>query len=72
MAAFAQLSAASAAQFIVLEGATENAAVVQASPFHLQRTFTNLVGLSPKAYQDAKRMERFTASLKRGLDGGRW
>ena len=30
MAAFAQLSAASAAQFIVLEGATENAAVVQA------------------------------------------
>jgi AraC family transcriptional regulator of adaptative response/methylated-DNA-[protein]-cysteine methyltransferase len=36
------------------------------SPFHLQRTFTQLVGLSPKAYQDAKRMERFTASLKRG------
>jgi AraC family transcriptional regulator of adaptative response/methylated-DNA-[protein]-cysteine methyltransferase len=36
------------------------------SPFHLQRTFTKRVGLSPKAYQDAKRMERFTASLKRG------
>src|SRR6267143_2686897 len=42
------------------------AAQVGLSPFHLQRTFTNLVGLSPKAYQDAKRMERFTASLKRG------
>ena len=42
------------------------AAHVGLSPFHLQRTFTNLVGLSPKAYQDAKRMERFTASLKRG------
>lgn len=42
------------------------AAQVGLSPFHLQRTFTNLVGLSPKAYQDAKRMKRFTASLKRG------
>ena len=42
------------------------AAEVGLSPFHLQRTFTQLVGLSPKAYQDAKRMERFTASLKRG------
>lgn len=36
------------------------------SPFHLQRTFTQLVGLSPKAYRDNRRMERFTASLKRG------
>jgi len=36
------------------------------SPFHLQRTFTRVVGLSPKAYQDAKRMERFATSLKRG------
>ena len=36
------------------------------SPFHLQRAFTREVGLSPKAYQDAKRMERFTASLRRG------
>jgi AraC family transcriptional regulator of adaptative response/methylated-DNA-[protein]-cysteine methyltransferase len=32
----------------------------------LQRAFTREVGLSPKAYQDAKRMERFTALLKRG------
>jgi AraC family transcriptional regulator, regulatory protein of adaptative response / methylated-DNA-[protein]-cysteine methyltransferase len=36
------------------------------SPFHLQRTFTRIVGLSPKAYQDARRMERFTSSLKQG------
>src|SRR5262249_26201412 len=35
------------------------AAQVGLSPFHLQRTFTRVVGLSPKAYQDAKRMERF-------------
>jgi len=42
------------------------AAHVGLSPFHLQRTFTKRVGLSPKAYQDAKRMARFTVSLKRG------
>ncbi len=42
------------------------AAQVGLSPFHLQRAFTREVGLSPKAYQDAKRMERFTESLKRG------
>lgn len=36
------------------------------SPFHVQRAFTRVVGLSPKAYQNAKRMERFTLSLKRG------
>ena len=42
------------------------AAHVGLSPFHLQRTFTKRVGLSPKGYQGAKRMDRFTASLKRG------
>lgn len=39
---------------------------VELSPFHLQRTFQRSLGLSPKAYQDAKRIERFTALLKRG------
>lgn len=42
------------------------AAQVGLSPFHVQRAFARVVGLSPKAYQDAKRMARFTASLKRG------
>lgn len=42
------------------------AAQVGLSPFHLQRAFTRMVGLSPKAYQGAKRMERFIAALKRG------
>ena len=42
------------------------AAQVGLSPFYLQRTFTNLVGLSPKVYQGAKRMKRFAASLKQG------
>jgi AraC family transcriptional regulator, regulatory protein of adaptative response / methylated-DNA-[protein]-cysteine methyltransferase len=32
----------------------------------MQRAFTRMVGLSPKAYQGTKRMERFAASLKRG------
>jgi len=36
------------------------------SPFHLQRTFTQLVGLSPKSYRDSRRMMRFTSALKRG------
>lgn len=36
------------------------------SPFHLQRVFRRSLGLSPKAYQDAKRIERFTALLQRG------
>jgi AraC family transcriptional regulator of adaptative response/methylated-DNA-[protein]-cysteine methyltransferase len=36
------------------------------SPYYLQRTFKQLVGLSPKEYRNARRMERFTASLKRG------
>jgi AraC family transcriptional regulator, regulatory protein of adaptative response / methylated-DNA-[protein]-cysteine methyltransferase len=42
------------------------AAHIDFSPFHLQRTFTKMVGLSPKRHQNAKRMERFTTSLKRG------
>ncbi|OQW63689.1 MAG: bifunctional transcriptional regulator/O6-methylguanine-DNA methyltransferase [Nitrospira sp. ST-bin5] len=36
------------------------------SPFHLQRAFQRSLGLSPKAYQDATRIERFTALLKCG------
>lgn len=39
---------------------------VELSPFHLQRAFQQTLGLSPKAYQDGKRIERFTALLKHG------
>ena len=42
------------------------AADIGMSPFHLQRAFKQVVGLSPKEYQDARRMERFKSSLKRG------
>ncbi|MCC6141304.1 MAG: bifunctional DNA-binding transcriptional regulator/O6-methylguanine-DNA methyltransferase Ada [Nitrospira sp.] len=37
------------------------------SPFHLQRAFRQTVGLSPKAYQNARRIDRFTALLKTGV-----
>jgi AraC family transcriptional regulator of adaptative response/methylated-DNA-[protein]-cysteine methyltransferase len=39
---------------------------VGASPFHLQRTFTKLVGISPRAYQDAVRAGRFRDGLRNG------
>jgi AraC family transcriptional regulator of adaptative response/methylated-DNA-[protein]-cysteine methyltransferase len=37
-----------------------------ASPFHLQRTFTKLVGISPRAYQEAVRAGRFRDGLRDG------
>jgi AraC family transcriptional regulator of adaptative response/methylated-DNA-[protein]-cysteine methyltransferase len=42
------------------------ASVAGVSRFHLQRTFKRLVGLSPKQYHDARRLERLKAQLKRG------
>lgn len=36
------------------------------SPFHFQRTFTRLVGISPHAFAEACRLGRFKASLKKG------
>lgn len=36
------------------------------SPSHLQRTFTKVVGVSPKGYQDARRHEQLKARLKKG------
>jgi AraC family transcriptional regulator of adaptative response/methylated-DNA-[protein]-cysteine methyltransferase len=45
----------------------ELAAEVGGSPFHLQRTFTHLVGLSPRAFQDALRARRFRRDLRQGV-----
>lgn len=42
------------------------AAHVRSSPFHLQRTFTRLVGISPRAYQAALRAARFRGELRDG------
>jgi AraC family transcriptional regulator of adaptative response/methylated-DNA-[protein]-cysteine methyltransferase len=44
------------------------AAEVGLSPAHLQRVFTRAVGLSPKAYAETLRLERFQASLRGGAD----
>jgi AraC family transcriptional regulator of adaptative response/methylated-DNA-[protein]-cysteine methyltransferase len=42
------------------------AAHVGTSPFHLQRIFSRLLGVSPRAYQDALRAQRFRADLRSG------
>jgi len=39
---------------------------VNASRFHLQRTFTRIVGISPREYQDALRAGRFRRGLREG------
>jgi AraC family transcriptional regulator of adaptative response/methylated-DNA-[protein]-cysteine methyltransferase len=42
------------------------AAHLRTSPFHLQRTFTRVVGISPRAYQDALKAGRFRQGLRAG------
>jgi AraC family transcriptional regulator of adaptative response/methylated-DNA-[protein]-cysteine methyltransferase len=42
------------------------AAHVRTSPFHLQRIFTRILGISPRAYQDALRAQRFRRELRTG------
>jgi AraC family transcriptional regulator, regulatory protein of adaptative response / methylated-DNA-[protein]-cysteine methyltransferase len=44
----------------------EVAAHVGLSPFHLQRTFRRLLGVSPRAFQDARRLAHFKKELRRG------
>ena len=36
------------------------------SPYHLQRTFKRVVGVTPRRYAEAQRLERFKAGLKQG------
>ena len=36
------------------------------SPYHLQRTFKRIVGVTPWQYAEAQRLERFKAGLKQG------
>jgi AraC family transcriptional regulator of adaptative response/methylated-DNA-[protein]-cysteine methyltransferase len=40
--------------------------IANMSPYHLQRTFKRLVGVSPKAYASARRMERMKLRLRSG------
>jgi AraC family transcriptional regulator of adaptative response/methylated-DNA-[protein]-cysteine methyltransferase len=44
------------------------AAFAQISPFHLQRSFTAILGVSPKAYQAAERLHQFKRHLRAGSD----
>ena len=39
---------------------------VHTSPFHFRRVFTKIVGISPRAYQDALRARRFRGELRSG------
>jgi AraC family transcriptional regulator of adaptative response/methylated-DNA-[protein]-cysteine methyltransferase len=36
------------------------------SPYHLQRTFKRIVGVTPRQYAEAQRLERFKTQLKQG------
>lgn len=38
------------------------------SPSHFQRTFKEIVGISPKKYGEAKRLERFKSEIRDGSD----
>lgn len=38
------------------------------SPYHLQRSFKEIIGVSPKKYSGAKRMEKFKSELRGGSD----
>ena len=42
------------------------AEALSVSPWHLQRVFKKVVGVSPRDYADAKRSEQFRQALKRG------
>ncbi len=39
---------------------------VGASPFHLQRVFKSIVGVSPREYQEARRIARFKSGVSNG------
>src|SRR5690606_31187074 len=38
------------------------------SPYHLQRTFKNFMGISPRQYAEATRLERMKSQLRNGQD----
>lgn len=47
------------------------AGVAGLSPYHLQRVFTHRYGVSPRSYQDARRLARMKSDLRQGAHVGR-
>ena len=41
---------------------------LELSPYHLQRSFKEIIGVSPKKYAEAKKMEKFKAEIREGSD----
>ena len=48
---------------MTLSGISRN---IGLSPFHLQRTFKSLLGITPRAYSDARRLETLKSALQEG------
>jgi AraC family transcriptional regulator of adaptative response/methylated-DNA-[protein]-cysteine methyltransferase len=46
----------------------ELAEAVGSSPYHLQRTFKKIVGVSPRQYAEARRVDQFKGRMKEGAD----
>ena len=44
------------------------AAELGVSPYHFQRSFKEIIGISPKKYAEAKRMEKFKSEIRGGSD----
>ena len=49
-----------------MPGLSELGAQVNVSPFHLQRVFKRVVGISPRQYAEARRLGQFKEQLKEG------
>lgn len=41
---------------------------LQLSPFHLQRSFKQIIGVSPKKFAEARKMEKFKSEIRDGSD----
>jgi AraC family transcriptional regulator of adaptative response/methylated-DNA-[protein]-cysteine methyltransferase len=49
-----------------MPGLAELSAQVNVSPYHLQRVFKRVMGISPRQYAEARRLDRFKTQLKEG------
>ncbi|HEV2581917.1 MAG TPA: bifunctional DNA-binding transcriptional regulator/O6-methylguanine-DNA methyltransferase Ada [Ktedonobacteraceae bacterium] len=49
-----------------MPGLAELSSQVNVSPYHLQRVFKRVMGISPRQYAEARRLDRFKEQLKEG------